>query len=684
MLLPGQHQALLNNGQRQALENGISSALRSASVLQNTQIFSNCHLDWCEQPNRNVAVSKVHEHLPKVELVLVYDLVASQNKTSVVDQIVFSLIDPLSYKIHYSNTLVLAQTDLQTGLYGVGGNIAQQLNTALDDVRPVYDYGIHLIGFDSDELMGLSTFLLTNPYNNGLRLEKSTLRYLVLDQYLAVMDSHYIASSTLNASQFNSMIVRFFAVQNIDISVVYKRDNFEFVASRQGNPYAPSLITWLVVIIASLVLVAILARRHYLATQLVRFARQHNADAWLATYQKARLPVYGWAKKWRSHELYWQRLQRESTEFCNQAQVYYDAGDLITSKLFLSKALHTNCANEHALVLTQQIEHYEKHEKALSDTEQWIRNKIAKAMNNYRQQLPLKALRQLYQAHEKARNTKGLKKQSKAIKKLIKKMLIDTQVSAKAIVANSAKAINSVVVCEYETIHLGRLPSKTDVPWISSQDSVYYINHKQVSRVGQHCFISRHGHQFHLIDTGSKNGTYVNGQRVDVNIPVLLQHKDHIQLGDTHSLVTVSILVDISDNNEVMRLSFEPFSQALVDRRELNRMWPDNALAMRTQLCCITQQGLLILDEKQKHISIATNNKQNSHAICQVMLGDVAQISPIDGVEVMIDDVPLLGPVPLLFPCKLSVNGLLIQINEYNNASVRVSEPQLLSYPNAT
>lgn len=47
----------------------------------------------------------------------------------------------------------------------------------------------------------------------------------------------------------------------------------------------------------------------------------------------------------------------------------------------------------------------------------------------------------------------------------------------------------------------------------------------------KHCQLTRQGDGFLLTDLDSKNGTYVNGQRITE--PVLLRSKETFKIGDT-------------------------------------------------------------------------------------------------------------------------------------------------------
>lgn len=59
-----------------------------------------------------------------------------------------------------------------------------------------------------------------------------------------------------------------------------------------------------------------------------------------------------------------------------------------------------------------------------------------------------------------------------------------------------------------------------------SPDSDIFLDDVTVSR--DHAIIVQRGHDYHLDDCGSLNGTYVNRQRVDSR---LLRHGDELQIG---------------------------------------------------------------------------------------------------------------------------------------------------------
>ena len=695
MLVPHQHEANLSIDQLKQLEAGVVSAINSNldNVVDLSQAIKDCRKMWCGYAGMQDLMQQILAKTPQVELVVIYSISAAQASNEL--NINVSLIDPLSLNIRFSDTL---RASVNKSMFDVGvmlgGLIESQLRVDHNSNR----YLVNLSGFADAELDGLSTHILSNAANKQLRLLKSAQSYLLYGKYFPLTNTQYNVSSSLSASQLKQMLLRYFKAQNLSVEFEFDVNTQALSVKRSGNPYAPSVLTWLSIFLLMLVLAAIFIRRQVLQQRLHEYSKKHNADKWLETYHKAAFPLYRLHRKWRSRASYWERLQRDSLQHYEQAKMYVDAGELVTAKLLLSKALHTNSANSAAKDLVQHIKGVEGDVQNLSETEQWLRNKIAKAMNNYKQLESSKALRQLYQAFDKANEEKGFKKQAKAIKKLIRNILNNSAISTQSIVINCSADAISTVMLNNETLHLGRLPSKTDIPWISSRDAVFYINHKQVSRIGQHCFISKREQGFVLIDSVSKNGTYVNGELCDKNVPVVLRNGDRIQLGSQHNVNSATFVVSLNDASNVMQLTFLPPSENLVERSELNRIWPDNALALRTQLSYVQNEGVLLFNAVTQRMQICERadlakllkkRKRSITPVCLINLGEKSSLSPfpsklaqehgfdLSNMQLQVDDVLLLGEVPLELPCTLSVNSLTFTLTDYRNASVRHSHSEL-------
>jgi adenylate cyclase len=61
------------------------------------------------------------------------------------------------------------------------------------------------------------------------------------------------------------------------------------------------------------------------------------------------------------------------------------------------------------------------------------------------------------------------------------------------------------------------------------------LDHSSVSRV--HASLRRIDERIYLTDLGSRNGTYVNGQRLEPNRPAMVRPGDHIGIG--HQVLTL-------------------------------------------------------------------------------------------------------------------------------------------------
>ena len=55
------------------------------------------------------------------------------------------------------------------------------------------------------------------------------------------------------------------------------------------------------------------------------------------------------------------------------------------------------------------------------------------------------------------------------------------------------------------------------------------LAHPTVSR--HHAVVRRHDRRWFIEDRGSRNGTFVNGARLQPGVPVLLHHADRVEMG---------------------------------------------------------------------------------------------------------------------------------------------------------
>lgn len=75
---------------------------------------------------------------------------------------------------------------------------------------------------------------------------------------------------------------------------------------------------------------------------------------------------------------------------------------------------------------------------------------------------------------------------------------------------------------------IGRYDSSTDYrPELDlSEHAAYQLG---VSR--KHAILRREGKNLHIVDLGSRNGTYLNGKRLDPQAPHAIHHGDELQIG---------------------------------------------------------------------------------------------------------------------------------------------------------
>ncbi len=686
-----------------AIPKGLSQKLGSnkIDVIANDKIFTNCEIRYCGQNNLQSALDVIRGLAPEIDLVLFYELLRpiqipsnSDMNEPVNDRdnvtLEVTMIDPLTFKIMASDRLSLLGQPSYQALLSLAEDLGTVLLQSLQNEQVRQQYEIVLNDFVFEELNGFSTFILEKNENHYLKLVSSTQNYTMFDAYFPVTSNQYQLLSTLPIDSVQTYLTRFFKASSVDVSVQVNQSKAsiqQIIVNRQGNPFAPSFLSSAILLILVLIAITWFVRRKSLDYKLHALAEVRNASDWLKTYEKATFPLYALASKYASQAIYWSRLADESNELHSQAKLYFEAGDFNTAKLFISKSLHMNTANKEAKELVKAIEEYETNTANLSKDEQWLRNKIAKALNNFRQQKPIKALKQLYQAEELAKQQKAFKKQSKAIAKLIKKVKQTFAKEYDSFTLNSTSDATSIVVFYGQKVQLGRSPSSEDLTWISQQDSVFPINHKLLSRLGYHGFIEYQDSHFYYVDLDSKNGSFLNRVKCTAQQPVLLKNKDVLQLGSKHPAQSVSLNVVISKDTSLMRMTISDQVNELLSKQELNTIWPDNVLAQSSQLACVQSQFLLALHSKTSSLRLLGVNELSDKVlkhekltlIAQFSLGKQSYISPMtEDTDLLIDETPIFGEIPLIIPCEIKYKNCHIKIGNYDMTSTPFNQMELL------
>lgn len=666
----------LSPSQQNQFEQGIEITITQSleKLVQSHVIFEQCYDSLCGRANIKNVLDEILLKAPEIQLLGLYSLVSSQQSVIQID-----MIDTLSNQIIFADSIPIQAEDIVNNLVPLGQKMGRLLAQKLSSKLKEHVIGISLIDFEREELQGLSTHVLGANMDTQMTLKRSNQRFRFGQSYFPVVSSHYELQTSLSASQIKNLFAAFFESRNTAIFLNFDNENNSLTISRAGNPYNPSLVTIGFVFCVIVMTLTYLIRRQYLNYYLNEYSELRNADDWLITYQTAKKPIYGLAKKWASQASYWNSRQIDSTKTAEKAKLYFDAGDIITAKLFVTKALNINTVNKDAKTLTLKIAEYENNTKALSESEQWIRNKIAKAMNNYRQQLPLKALKQAYQAHARSKQLGNFKKQSKAISKLIKKIKNEYSVSVKSIVIFVSSDPVSITLTHHDFIHIGRLPNKSDFTWISGQDSVFHINHKMVSRAGHHCSIEKTASGFALKDQNSKNGSYINSLPSEAGVLNALRDGDSITLGANNSLNAVTLNVKTSACTELVEFSFLPPSESLISREKLNKVWPDNALAVRTKLVCTKTTTILALSKEDAQLAMFSEmdvlDSSLYTPVCIIKLGEQATIAPAAEISnLTVEDVELIGEFPLQLPCSIKFQDVSIQLSQYDGVSMRYAQ----------
>ena len=104
----------------------------------------------------------------------------------------------------------------------------------------------------------------------------------------------------------------------------------------------------------------------------------------------------------------------------------------------------------------------------------------------------------------------------------------------------------------------------------SSCNVVFPDNARGISR--NHCKIEKSGEGWIIVDLGSSYGTFVNGIKVQQNVPMYLNNGDTFYLGDKSNMFCIRGDSNAAQNipgNQVAYLSQENFSQKGAGRRKV-------------------------------------------------------------------------------------------------------------------
>ncbi|GLR69740.1 FHA domain-containing protein [Agaribacter marinus] len=566
-----------------------------------------------------------------------------------------------------------------------GGIAAERLDTTSTSVT----LRLSLSGFKVDELVPVTTYLLSLSPNNKITLLDTVQLPSFFSRFLPIVSTRYAVTSDMSVSQLHNELVRFWQLQDVSVDIAFSRDTRELTLNRVNNPYTPSVVSTSLVVFGLLIIIHLFIRRYYFHHQLEMLAQGKRADEWLNTYERANKPWLRLEERWKNQLNYWQQIKRESAQLEKQAKTCFDAGDTNSSKIFISKALNINANAPLALKLMHAVESFEENAKQLTEQEQWIRNKVAKAMSNYRNNQPYKALRQAYQAEQSAKEQKHLKKQLKAIRKLINR--INNELSPDV---DRIKIVQTALPHELNfgiesTLLIGR--NDADFVPLDNDSGLVSINHKGLSRIGRHLKISVKNDGFFIQDVASTNGVFVDGERLKPGEERLLENNNGIMLGAESSIAAVGFSVKIGENNHLLQLIADDELQKKMPISELSRIWPDYIHAMRVDIGLASGPSYLYIHKHTGKLALfdsalkqsgqnlkyetevcETNalNPEDYQALVKLELGTFSTISPIDIKDdseqlakvVEINGHKLLGKMPLLLPLDIRWEDVIISM----------------------
>jgi len=585
----------------------------------------------------------------------------------------------------------------------ISGTVWAQSNQENDgNNAQLGNYLLLLEGFKDEELASLNAYILSNASNQGFRLESAQQSYYLFNSFLPLHQRRYALTTTLSSNQVKAAMARYFKQQDIGVAInlatsttISLTGNTQAVAiniERSYNPYIVSLLLVCTVFIAVLLSTFLLIRKYMLQSKLEYADKTHNAAVFLGNYKKTAFLFSGLRNKWRSRAQYWEQAQHNSTVLYEQANVHAEAGETHMASSFLKKALHQNSGNELAQHLLKQLENNENETKEALVHEQKLTSNIKQAMQHCRENKPLQALEVLYQSYNSSLLHKGLSKQTEAIHKLITNMRDESAYEVNTLAIHCSLSNQDIMVYQQEKLYLGRLPNTSDIPWIQTHDAAFYINHKHISRIAQHCYIIKHLNNFQLCDTGSKNGSFINGVRCTKHVAYNISHNDMVQLGSQNKNTSVTLQAALSQQSDILHLEFIAKPSLVEQKAELQRLWPNYPKMLNTHLYMVDKTFAIILNKVKQRLMLSSPNNmlstnESACIVAVVHLGEKASIAPyfadeasvsnmllkpnqqkaiqgdvLETATVTFNKIPLLGEMPLILPACIAMDDIKLQL----------------------
>ncbi|GEM_PF-6742043 len=650
----------LNGAQNEdsAIEIALSDAFKNGSINVRINQSSILCQDLCS-PSSDALFDNILKHYPDTDIVFFYDSNSSEvSSVTAIDALSMNVLTKIS--LPKASSVSDAQRFTDIGKLVLNAITEQQTFTSIT---------ISMFGFTIDEMTPVSGFLLSLSANNQIKLIETSQVESSFSSYIPVINTTYALSTDVPANHLINEFIRYWDLQNITVKTDYDRIQGELSLTRVGVPYWPSLLSIFLVFIVFFMLLYWFTLRRGIQSKLNELALNKKADDWLALYDKSNKPWVRLNHHWTNKASFWRQIKRESQQLEKQAKLFYDAGDTNTAKLFISKALNINASAPAANELIQKIKVEEENVELLNDKEQWIRNKIAKAMINFRNNNYYKALRQAYQAEAKCGQQKALKKQMKAINKLVNKILFQSAFSVDRVHIKLTDAIEMTSIGREDEIYIGR-----EDTWISEQGvGVMQFIHKGLSRIGQHAKLTLSNNGLSITELGSTNGTYHNAEKLNANESILLQQDDLLQFSAKSK--RQGLAQRLTNVSHASFYCFEfPIESTKADYiDDYTKVWSDYMMAANRKFI-ITKKPVYIhlnIARNQLHTTFEKSESKSEIALFMLSLMPYLIIEPINSNKILLNNEEVLGRTALQLPAEIAYKDVKIQIlaNEFSYIS---------------
>lgn len=547
------------------------------------------------------------------------------------------------------------------------------LATPIASTKKRYTYKLTLVNFTPQELDIVSSMLLssTDDVNTRLLDEKTTLHFLGL--FLPSKEITFELSTILSPSQFREQMSLLFKRMNVEVSSLFINQDNLFKSTRAVSAYSIQLVMFWSALVILMILLTLLVFWSWVQFKLNCYESNNQSAKWVRFVHILRLiPVpFLCRNKWQKELSYWQKRVSQADIWFDNAQRLLQNNEIEPAHIFVKKALEDNASNITAQALEVTIAEQLYKYQVIQDEREQFKSRVSKAVELAHAGKVFAALEQAYSALELCQRQAGVNRplvdlQIESTKNLIHRMSTNQGQRCEGIILASGE--QKIHINCAQSMRIGR-----SIPKAQGDTSAdVTLPQDTLSRVHQGIIIVRQPNGFTIQDLGSTNGMWLQYRACENNQEYILAEMDQIHLSPPDELGSIgfqvrylgtnqSIALDLCQNAMIPAVSFSSAKSFLNPSEYAGHRW--YLSNENFYLICSLNKYMWYSESQWRASQAQQETKADINEVLKIELkGEVWLHLSSQTCDVKIDNMRILGPVPLPLKSQLSVNGFVIDM----------------------